>query len=1231
MARNNKRKPLNNVDGNRLVVRAGKSLRRNHTMDHQDDNAYDFLSTASSSTAATATTATSLAVNSRGSWKRPRTADTFKMMIDSDTKTPRISNTSAADRARMAGVASWALPPRPPVHNTSLTVMSAATAATVYNATSTSAANASASANPRSLSPTQQSRHANALDRAASDPVARPTDGPTAAAAVAAVLTTKVVSAAYSRMNRSDTSPSIPSEAINKDKDSQQQRRSTPESLVPSGLSLLQDKDADDDMDTDSDNDSLGVESPNSVSLDTATTTKPRPQQSTSKVALAIREGLQTSTTLQLQSLTLSSQELGTKVAQLLPAWELPVKVPRWLHRSAPKNQAVFPPVVTATAAAATNSNNNNNSNDQNDSKETPAARVVLPVPNVATAALRSAKAPLEEQREKQKTSPILREALELARQRMSVNQEQRRRVSQASVLEMNAALLLAPVQRTSGVSKSGVPKSSDGLLRARPLRPLSIGKKHSPSMLEQIEDSATQLIRPLSRNVLEKYRRSPADNQDVVQAMLMSGNPPAMRTPDSITNRAKALIGTTVKLERCSSFDGSEMTMEDLPQHIPRTKALPKPHWRKRQTAQRSQEVLLNNAHEITEEMIPPVGTVQPANKTSQGPTSSPTETPTKSPPFEEQTNQEAWEVASLDLQHRDHRRDHRSPELWTAEAAGHMNHAPIFELRGRVLYRHPPMPPGWVLGVSRSKNKPYYYHPDFGTSFYAPVVLPSTNAGSLAAPTRVTRPPEQSIGTFSVSGWETARSQAFKRANLANTMASQGSGISHDERPGQGLQSASACKFDTPPEPIRASVRKLFSLSMQHSQGARATTATAADNSNTAVSSNSNVLRSQTSPTAVDDFSPDSQTLPMPMEIQDPVAIVKQTRRNQGSVALTAMEALSAFASHKSFQETPTSPAVSQGGYIMDSTARLDESELAAEEAHKKLQAEERLGLGYAGSPEAGVRVRSIVPSDDSEDSLLDETAQATPTNVIVTVAGDSSFPINDDDSPIVYGVNDSPLLPSGSDATSLASSRAAHGGATPSISDNSPPFPDNDGPDSPTQNASRLGFGSNLTPHLNAQAGQPSSNFSPVFVRTNDSASMISNLGNDGVSYHGISQGGTSRENIVKPSSVISHAQSFEDDVSLLGGDGISILDTGHHSVTSQSVHSRHSKDSGGSSLVSHMSYRVLHPPMPVCVLQRLDSLQTAKKCKRKKKKNKAQHDKRYSPTAPHDVVDSLGAFS
>eukprot|EP00980_Cylindrotheca_fusiformis_P026067 scaffold15305_cov126-Cylindrotheca_fusiformis.AAC.5 len=49
---------------------------------------------------------------------------------------------------------------------------------------------------------------------------------------------------------------------------------------------------------------------------------------------------------------------------------------------------------------------------------------------------------------------------------------------------------------------------------------------------------------------------------------------------------------------------------------------------------------------------------------------------------------------------------------------------------------YLHPPLPPGWEIIVSESRRRPFYVHPDFGTTWHCPVVLPhKTNSTSSSA----------------------------------------------------------------------------------------------------------------------------------------------------------------------------------------------------------------------------------------------------------------------------------------------------------------------------------------------------------------------------------------------------------------------------------------------------------------------------------------------------------------
>jgi hypothetical protein len=159
--------------------------------------------------------------------------------------------------------------------------------------------------------------------------------------------------------------------------------------------------------------------------------------------------------------------------------------------------------------------------------------------------------------------------------------------------------------------------------------------------------------------------------------------------------------------------------------------------------------------------------------------------------------------------------------------------------------------------------------------------------------------------------------------------------------------------------------------------------------------------------------------------------------------------------------------------------------------------------------------------------------------------------------------------------------------------------------------------------LTPHLDAQVRKPSSNFSPVFSRV-DSLDRVSELGDDAVSHQSRMN---RRKDLANLSRVISHAKPLEDEISALNNDGMSYVDTGDYRYESRSLQS---KDSQGTSLVSRMSHRVRYPPMPLCILQNLESLPFAKKQpKRKKKQLKKKSKKNSMP--PRDVLDSLGSFS
>ena len=47
--------------------------------------------------------------------------------------------------------------------------------------------------------------------------------------------------------------------------------------------------------------------------------------------------------------------------------------------------------------------------------------------------------------------------------------------------------------------------------------------------------------------------------------------------------------------------------------------------------------------------------------------------------------------------------------------------------------LIPHPPLPSGWNIKISKSKNRPFYYHPDLGTTWHCPVIIPFAHSGQI------------------------------------------------------------------------------------------------------------------------------------------------------------------------------------------------------------------------------------------------------------------------------------------------------------------------------------------------------------------------------------------------------------------------------------------------------------------------------------------------------------------
>lgn len=66
---------------------------------------------------------------------------------------------------------------------------------------------------------------------------------------------------------------------------------------------------------------------------------------------------------------------------------------------------------------------------------------------------------------------------------------------------------------------------------------------------------------------------------------------------------------------------------------------------------------------------------------------------------------------------------------KTYTAERAGFKQMAPFLRFPNGEMFLHPPLPPGWQVSVCTRSERAYYWHPDFGRTYFPPIQLPSTD----------------------------------------------------------------------------------------------------------------------------------------------------------------------------------------------------------------------------------------------------------------------------------------------------------------------------------------------------------------------------------------------------------------------------------------------------------------------------------------------------------------------
>lgn len=268
-----------------------------------------------------------------------------------------------------------------------------------------------------------------------------------------------------------------------------------------------------------------------------------------------------------------------------------------------------------------------------------------------------------------------------------------------------------------------------------------SLGMEHSGLLLPQhgtpkyqtrTDDSS------FTSSKLEKLRTSKLDNPEVVSAMLSSRQRPA-------TSRGFPL-GSTIgadHLDDWESVDASELTMRTMeeleivseetgidslliPSRTYRSNINAKKYFGPKDTnisiatqAARSKclDILKGSLRSITGDELLPAETRSPdlageisEVKSSEDLLSPPSTQSLQASKYTKQANTSA-QTAPMVI------RIDRLPE----SSANNI----LFEYQGE-MFRHAPLPSGWEVRISKSKNRPFYVHPERGATWHCPVVNP-------------------------------------------------------------------------------------------------------------------------------------------------------------------------------------------------------------------------------------------------------------------------------------------------------------------------------------------------------------------------------------------------------------------------------------------------------------------------------------------------------------------------
>lgn len=315
-----------------------------------------------------------------------------------------------------------------------------------------------------------------------------------------------------------------------------------------------------------------------------------------------------------------------------------------------------------------------------------------------------------------------------------------------------------------------------------------SLGMEHSAAMLPQnrITSYHTRMENlSFTSSKLEKLRSSKLDNPEAISAMLLSRH-----SPTTISHVFP--LGTTIgagHLDDSDSVDASEITMRTMEElgivseesgmelQLMRSRTYPsnlvqKKYFRPTDTnISAATQAARNKCLDVLNapRRSIPVDTLPPAERQSlafDGDLSDPECSNDLFSPPSAQSTPTARKGGQSDLSAKSAPMVIRIDRLPEPSASNI-----LFEYQGE-MFRHAPLPSGWEVRISKSKNRPFYVHPERGATWYCPVANP---VGAV----KVASPMESMLELSSTDGENDEDTETFDSDDV-ESLTSAESGVS-------------------------------------------------------------------------------------------------------------------------------------------------------------------------------------------------------------------------------------------------------------------------------------------------------------------------------------------------------------------------------------------------------------------------------------------------------------------